>query len=375
VVAEKRALGSQLNEAAVNPTELLLFLSKIDLFHFFSSEELAAFLEKAKEVRVAKGVVLFHEGEPGQDMYIVLQGMVKVFRGNRVIDVIKPGDYFGEMAIIENQPRSASVAALEESLLLQVPLAVFREYFSRQPKSLVAMMRTLSQRVRRDLEILGHDYAQINIMVHDMKNLLTPFHLLEILERTVPGLAGNRYLACMVKARGDLLTLMENALAQARRLQVATPIHSDSLDQLIAELLESSWMVHPEIGGRGIRIEVTGSLPEFPFSSLGLCRVLSNLVVNAAQASEAGGLISIVLSREGEEAVVKIIDQGHGIPEQVREKLFQPHFTTKGDGNGIGLISCKQIIEEAHRGSLTFASTPGQGATFTIRLPFSAPMG
>ena len=372
MVAEKRALGSQLNEAAVNPTELLLFLSKIDLFHFFSSEELAAFLEKAKEVRVAKGVVLFHEGEPGQDMYIVLQGMVKVFRGNRVIDVIKPGDYFGEMAIIENQPRSASVAALEESLLLQVPLAVFREYFSRQPKSLVAMMRTLSQRVRRDLEILGHDYAQINIMVHDMKNLLTPFHLLEILERTVPGLAGNRYLACMVKARGDLLTLMENALAQARRLQVATPIHSDSLDQLIAELLESSWMVHPEIGGRGIRIEVTGSLPEFPFSSLGLCRVLSNLVVNAAQASEAGGLISIVLSREGEEAVVKIIDQGHGIPEQVREKLFQPHFTTKGDGNGIGLISCKQIIEETHGGSLSFAATPGQGTTFTIRLPFSA---
>jgi signal transduction histidine kinase len=372
VVAERRALGSQLNEAAVNPTELLHFLSKIDLFHFFSSEELTAFLEKATEVRVAKGVVLFHEGEPGQDMYLVLQGMVKVFRGNRVIDVIKPGDYFGEMAIIENQPRSAGVAALEESLLLRVPLAVFHEYFSRQPKSLVAMMRTLSQRVRRDLQILGHDYAQINIMVHDMKNLLTPFHLLEVMEKTVPGLAGNRYLACMVKARGDLLTLMENALAQARRLQVATPIHSGSLDQLIADLQESAWVVHPEIGGRGVRIEVTGSLPEFPFSSLGLCRVLSNLVVNAAQASEAGGLVTIALSREGDEAVVKVIDQGHGIPEQVREKIFQPHFTTKGNGNGIGLISCKQIIEEAHRGSLTFASTPGQGTAFSIRLPFAS---
>jgi signal transduction histidine kinase len=372
VVAERRALGSQLNEAAVNPTELLHFLGKIDLFHFFSSEELAAFLEEAKEVQVAKGVVLFHEGEPGQDMYIVLRGMVKIFRGNRVIDVIKPGDYFGEMAIIENQPRSASVAALEESFLLQVPLAVFHEYFSRQPKSLVAMMRTLSQRVRRDIGILGHDYAQINIMVHDMKNLLTPFHLLEVMERTVPGLAGNRYLACMVKARGDLLTLMENALAQARRLQVATPIHSASLDQLIADLQESAWVVHPEIGGRGVRIEVTGSLPEFPFSSLGLCRVLSNLVVNAAQASEAGGLVTIALSREGEEAVVKVIDQGHGIPEQVREKIFQPHFTTKGNGNGIGLISCKQIIEEAHRGSLTFASTPGQGTAFSIRLPFAS---
>ena len=359
----------------MNPTELLQFLRTIDLFHFFSDEELAAFLAKAREMQVAKGDVLFHEGEPGQDMYIVLRGMVKIFRGNRVIDVIKPGDYFGEMAIIENQPRSASVAALEESLLLQVPLAVFHEYFSRQPKSLVAMMRTLSQRVRRDLHILGHDYEQINIMVHDMKNLLTPFHLLEILEKTVPGLAGNRYLACMVKARGDLLVLMENALAQARRRQVATPIHTDSLDKVIADLLESAWMVHPDIGGRGIRIEVTGSLPEFPFSSLGLCRVLSNLVVNAAQASEAGGRIAIALSREEDQAVVKIIDQGHGISDEVREKIFQPHFTTKGDGNGIGLISCKQIIEETHGGSLIFASTPGRGTTFTIRLPISVSIG
>ncbi len=356
----------------MNPTELLQFLRTIDLFHFFSDEELAAFRAKAREVQVARGDVLFHEGEPGQDMYIVLRGMVKIFRGNRVIDVIKPGDYFGEMAIIENQPRSASVAALEESLLLQVPLAVFHEYFSRQPKSLVAMMRTLSQRVRRDLDILGHDYEQINIMVHDMKNLLTPFYLLEVLEKTVPGLAGNRYLACMVKARGDLLVLMENAMAQARRLQVATPIHTGSLDQLIADLLESAWMVHPDIAGRGIRVEATGSLPEFPFSSLGLCRVLSNLVVNAAQASEGGGLITIALSREADEAVVKIIDQGHGISDEVREKIFQPHFTTKGDGNGIGLISCKQIIEETHGGSLSFAATPGQGTTFTIRLPFSA---
>ncbi|MBA3003682.1 MAG: cyclic nucleotide-binding domain-containing protein [Desulfurivibrio sp.] len=359
----------------MNRTELLQFLTKIDLFHFFSREELAAFLDKASEVELAKGAILFHEGDSGQEMYIVLRGMIKVFRGSRVIDIVKPGEYFGEMAIIESQPRSASVAALESSLLLQVPFAVFQEYFSRQPKSLVAMMKTLSQRVRRDLEILGKEYEQINIMVHDMKNLLTPFHLLEVMERTVPGLHGNRYLACMIKSRGDLLTLMENALAQARRLPTDTPIHADSLVQLVVDLQESSWAVHPEIGGRGIRVEVTGDLPEFPFSSLGLCRVLSNLVVNAAQASEAGGLITIALFPQENEAVVKIIDHGHGISDEVQDKVFQPHFTTKPDGNGIGLISCKQIIEEVHGGSLTLESTSGQGATFTIRLPFSARIG
>ena len=359
----------------MNKPELLQILSKIDLFSFFSGEELAAFLEKARETQMVKGEILFREGDSGQEMYIVLRGMVKVFRGNRVIDIVKPGDYLGEMAIIENQPRSASVAAMEDSLLLLVPLAVFQEYFSRQPKSLVAMMRTLSQRVRRDLEILGQEYEQINIMVHDMKNLLIPFHLLEILEKTVPGLAGNRYFACMVKARGDLLVLMENALAQARRPQVATPLQVGSLGTLIAELQESSWLVHPDIGGRGLRVEVTGSLPEFTFSALGLCRALSNLVLNAAQASEAGGLITIALSQEDDEAVIKIIDRGHGISGEAREKIFQPHFTTKAAGNGIGLISCKQIIEETHGGRLTFESKPGQGTTFTIRIPFSRRIG
>lgn len=356
-------------------TELLHFLSEIDLFHFFSREEIAAFLDKAGEMKIAKGALLFQEGDPGQEMYIVLQGMLKVYRANRVITIVRPGDYFGEMAIIENQPRSANVAALEDSVLLQVPFTVFQEYFSRQPKSLVAMMQTLSRRVRRDLEILGQEYEQINIMVHDMKNLLTPLYLLDMLGKTMPELDGNRYLSCMIKARGDLLALMENALAQAKRLSVATPILTDSLAQLLVDLQDSSWLVHPAIGGRGIKVVVTGTLPEFPFSSLGLCRVFSNLVLNAAQASDAGGIISIVLARQDDEAVVKIIDQGHGIPDEIQEKIFQPHFTTKADGNGMGLISCKQIIEDTHKGSLAFESIFGQGTTFTIRLPLTAGTG
>ncbi|MFA7382435.1 MAG: ATP-binding protein [Desulfurivibrionaceae bacterium] len=354
--------------------ELLQYLGKIDLFHCFAGEEIAAFLEKASETRVARGEILFREGDEGRDMYILLRGLIKVFRGNRVVDVIKPGDYFGEMAIIENQPRSADVSALEDSVLLQVPLAVFQEYFSRQPQSLVTMMRTLSQRVRRDLEILGQEYEQVNIMVHDMRNLLTPLHLLEVLERTEPGLAGNKQIFCMIKARKDLAVLMENALAQARRMKISTPILAGSLDRLILDMQES-WLVHPGIGGRGIRVEVTGTLPEFPFSSLGLRRVLSNLVINAAQASADGGLIDIVLSRQNDEAVIKVVDHGRGIPVEAQEKIFHCHFTSRADGNGIGLISCKQIIEEIHGGILAFTSTPGHGTTFTIRIPFSPVIG
>jgi len=350
-------------------SELAELLRDIDLFRFFSEEELSAFSEKVREVPLACGEVLFREGAQGQEMYILLSGLLKVFRGSRLIDIIRPGGYLGEMAIIEKQPRSASVAALEESLLLEVPHSVFDEYFARQPKSLVTMMQTLSKRIRRDSEILSQDYEQINILVHDMKNLLTPLHLLEVMERTGPALAGDTYLACMIKARENLLALMERALAHVKGQQSITPIIKDSLPALLSELQDTVWSIHPDIGGRGIRVRVLGSLPEFPFSALGLRRVLVNLVVNGAQASEPGSEIVIELADGVDGVLIRVIDQGQGIAESQKESVFKPHFTTKEGGCGLGLISCRQIVEESHRGSLTFQSQPGQGTTFTIRLP------
>jgi signal transduction histidine kinase len=285
--------------------------------------------------------------------------------------MIKPGDYLGEMAIIENQPRSASVQALEDTLLLMVPQEVFHGYFSRQPQSLVTMMKTLSNRIRRDIEIQRNDFEQVNIMVHDMKNLLTPLNLLEMLERKVPEISGHKYISCMVQARGNLITLMDRALSNARQLQSTTPIVNGSLPALVAELVESVCVVHPDIGGRGIRVELQGEVPEFPFSSLGLRRVLSNLIVNAAQASEADSVITVDLFLDNDTAVVQIIDQGQGIDQDVQEKIFHSHISTKEYGNGLGLTSCKQIIEEIHQGELSFSSEPGKGTTFTIRLPLS----
>jgi len=346
-------------------------LKNIDLFHCFSDEELISFSEEVSEVRLAAGQILFQEGDPGKEMYIVLHGLLKVFCGKRVIDMIKPGNYLGEMAIIEDQPRSASVEALTDTRLLMVPHGVFYEYFSRQPQSLVTMMKTLSNRIRRDNEIQRHEFEQVNILVHDMKNLLTPFFLLEMLERQRPELAGNKYLNCMVQARANLLTLMDRALSSARRLQATSPIVTGSLPGLVAELLESECQVHPDIGGRGIRVELRGDMPELPFSVLGMRRVLSNLLVNAAQASAEDSTIMVELGRDEDMGVVRIIDQGQGMAAEVQKKIFHSHITTKDYGNGLGLVSCKQIVEEIHSGRLFFESAPGKGTTFTICLPLS----
>ena len=104
-----------------------------------------------------------------------------------------------------------------------------------------------------------------------------------------------------------------------------------------------------------------------------LKEVLVNLVVNACEAMEKGGRITIKeenILREpsGESAVLRLIDDGPGIPGSIADKIFQPFFTTKEDGTGLGLSIAARIIEE-HRGRLVLESVAGGGAAFIITLP------
>lgn len=106
-----------------------------------------------------------------------------------------------------------------------------------------------------------------------------------------------------------------------------------------------------------------------------LSQVLLNLVVNAAQAIEAkdGGLVTVRTRREDGFAVIEVIDNGKGIRPEDRGKIFQPGFTTKpiGEGTGIGLSLSREIVEDTHGGSIGFASEPGHGSTFHVRIPIT----
>ncbi|MEW6594906.1 MAG: ATP-binding protein [Thermodesulfobacteriota bacterium] len=351
--------------------ERLAFLGNIDLFSSFSKEDLSEFAAKIDEISLAEGELLFREGDAGYDMYILVSGRLKVFRESRTITLIEPMDYVGEMAIIEQKNRSASVQALMPSLLLRVTLELFHEFFSRQPPSLVAMMTTLSRRIRRDTEDIAAECEKANMMIHDMKNLLSPFYLLEVLEKKVPQVAGHRYVEYMTLARDNLLLMMDEALASAKRLEWPSRKVPHSLPDLVRGVVASEFAAHPDLAGKELRVRVEEELPEFAFSSLDVRRVLNNLIVNAAQASGPGAAIEVEVGRRNGQAMVKVRDQGRGIPENLKEKIFQSHFTTKAKGSGLGLASCKFIIEKGHGGILFFESKPGGGTTFVFTLPLA----
>ena len=157
----------------------LQYLKKIDLFQSFSDSELHRFVDEISELDLASHELLFREGTPGQEMYILLSGSLKIFKESRTIAIIKPVDYVGEMAILDDKPRSASVVALEPCRLLRITLAQFRNYLAKQPQALVAVMRSLTSRIRRDTEIGAREFEKTNILIHDMRNQLTAFLLLD----------------------------------------------------------------------------------------------------------------------------------------------------------------------------------------------------
>lgn len=113
-----------------------------------------------------------------------------------------------------------------------------------------------------------------------------------------------------------------------------------------------------------------GDLPPVRCNPGQLNQVFLNLIVNAGQATSEDGLITIATQVDGDDVVVRVADNGLGIPDEHLSTIFDPFFTTKpvGEGTGLGLSISYNIIEQ-HGGQITVKSEPGAGTEFTIRLP------
>lgn len=93
------------------------------------------------------------------------------------------------------------------------------------------------------------------------------------------------------------------------------------------------------------------------------------MILNAADAMPQGGALSIITRMEGSEWVaVDVVDTGEGIPDDVKRRIFEPFFSTKGGSTGLGLAVSYGIIKR-HGGEIECKSEPGVGTTFTLRLP------
>jgi signal transduction histidine kinase len=165
-------------------------------------------------------------------------------------------------------------------------------------------------------------------------------------------------------------TIIQNFLEFSRppKLKIQTISPSVVVDRVL-QLLEhrlKSYNVR-------VQIERDQVLPAIDVDPEQFKELLVNIIVNACEAMTDGG--SIVIREEVEQnrfnvlqAIVRVRDNGPGIPESIQKKIFQPFFTTKEEGTGLGLSIASRIIKD-HNGQIDLESKRGDGATFIIRLP------
>ncbi len=204
-------------------------------------------------------------------------------------------------------------------------------------------------------------------VAHDIRNLLTPLPIELSLADQDDGLARAESLGA-IRRQVDSLSLLTHRL-----LALARPAPPErTLVDLPALLERLALLVRPQAALEDVRLVVTCGPRQAPVIADGtqIEQVLVNLILNAIQAmrATAGGTLSLRLDAHGGGARLRVADTGPGIPPALRQRLFEPFFSTRPDGAGLGLFSCRRIAGE-HGGTVTVRNRPGGGTQFTLWLP------
>jgi signal transduction histidine kinase len=349
---------------------ILESLGRIELFENLRPQTLARIVRACSTVTLGDGQLLFPHGAAGDCFYIVLAGQVEVFRGERVIATIGPYDCVGELALLDAAPRSAAVRSVGTTALLQVPRETFDTYLRAEPEAMAAIMRTIGQRLRRTLDDTQAAYEQVSMLVHDMLNMLNAFSGAESVLDTLAAGDDNRwFLEQILKTQRTLETMMRAALKRSSGDTTPYEKRPARLDELVHECLEHDIALHPDLDRIFVRVEVETPLAALACNAIDVRRVIANLIINAAQALRDDSEVVVRLRQTAETMTLTVADRGVGVPEHLKAWIFEPHFTTKPGGNGLGLSSCRDIVERLHGGRLTCQSTYGVGSTFTCELP------
>lgn len=213
-------------------------------------------------------------------------------------------------------------------------------------------------------------------MAHDFNNLLSGIlgHIeLSRLERP-PDVTSENHLQTIERAAmdgADLIGRIQRYIRQEARSSFE-PVDLVALVDDCVTFTRPYWYNEPR--RQGIHIEVehhSEPIPSIDGSRSELRDVFVNLILNSLHAMPEGGRITLHTRQEENEIVIDVRDTGGGMPEEVRNRVFEPLFSTKGEqGNGMGLAVAAGTMRE-HLGSISGASTPGAGTTFTLRFPLS----
>ncbi|MBX2798429.1 MAG: HAMP domain-containing histidine kinase [Myxococcales bacterium] len=207
------------------------------------------------------------------------------------------------------------------------------------------------------------------IVAHEIRNPLQSLELLTSLIASEDDDAERREIASSIHAEIRTLEqvvhrlLRESAARGSLRLRITSQPVAPLVEQVIA-------LRRPQANSRSVRLTLGPlSWAPLPFDAALLKRSIENLVLNALQAvPEHIGEVRMSVLEEPQWVVIVVDDNGPGIPEELRDQVFDPDFTTKAEGTGLGLALVKGVVE-AHNGYIRYGSSPLGGARFEARIP------
>jgi len=363
----------------------MVSLTACKLFDGLSATELNTLRGLCRVETFPAGHEIFREGQPGDAVYVLRAGSVEILaqvsaEKREVMSRLGPGEFFGEMSVIEFKPRSATAVAMTQVTVYRIPAGEMLTFIHHTPDIAVNLMREMSQRLRafslrhveeisqaERLTLLGRFARSV---IHDLKNPLSIIGLtseMAAAENASPEFraeAARRIRTQVDRINGLIGEILEFAQGSSASTVLMPTNYAAYVNQVVEELRE-------ELEMKGVALHFESEPPAVPLllNPTRFKRVFHNLLHNSAYAMPHGGIIIFRFTLKQGRVITELEDTGPGLSPEILPRLFEPFATAgKQSGTGLGLSICRKIVED-HRGRIWPEHKPGRGAIFVFSIP------
>ena len=371
------------------------------VFPGIKAAEVAELISNSQVHAYAPGTTLCRENMSEDIFYIILEGEAEVTKvinlsEVRLLKTLKAGDFFGEMALIHNAPRAATVTTKSHLVALELNQEAFDRVLKRSSSIALTMVREISSRLRsndemavEDLRLRASELAQAYQKLAEQELTRREFLTNIAHELRTPLMAAGGFLQLAQKGAIPEEKLLETLGTVARNIQQITTLVNDILFlqetdlvlpdfqttnmEQIAKNTVDKYQSKAKKQGVKLRFKSERDLPSISGDAKSLERALDCLVDNAIKFSPRGGDVEIRVAAQGGQVSVSVQDHGIGISPDIKPRLFDRfrHLEKSGNdlfgGIGIGLAITRQVIKQ-HDGQLDVESELGKGSVFMMTL-------
>ncbi len=383
-------------EQEVAPRDVLM-----RAFPGIAAKEATEIISCGKLLAFPAEAVICKEGEYGRTFYIILEGEARVTKKvsnleQRGLTTLGRGGFFGEMAIIGDAPRAATVTANAPLSALEIPKEAFTGVLQSNNMVLLAIIRSVTNRLRENDEMTTEDlrvkakeladsyqqlaeeeYARsqfLSVIAHELRTPLTAAGgFLEVIRMgMLQGEALEEALDTVARNLQEIIALTNDILFMQEMEMIMPQFQPVNIASVVTLAVEQQ-RGYAERNQVGIMLDIASDVPMVNGHARSLQRAMNVILENSIKFSPDGGGVEIYITREDAQVKVVVRDHGVGIPPEILPRIFQRFFHMDQVGKhmfrgiGIGLSIARQVIKQ-HHGKINVDSEVGKGSTFTITL-------